>query len=96
MRATKFSEDVRPISDLKTQAAEIVQHVQRSRRPVLLTRRGRGVAVLLQLSDYEALVERVGFMDAVEAGARAAAAGDLHADEEAMKIVDSFGTRGGE
>jgi prevent-host-death family protein len=55
----KASEDLRPMSDLKSKAAEIVGHVQETGRPVVLTRHGRGVAVLLAIADYEALQERV-------------------------------------
>jgi prevent-host-death family protein len=91
MEPVKFSEDVRPITDMKTRSAEIVDHVRRNRRPVLLTRRGTGVAVLLDLGEYEALVERASFIDAVRGGARAAAAGDLHPDVEAARILDAFG-----
>jgi prevent-host-death family protein len=91
MAATRFSEDIRSVSELKVRAAEIVEQVQRSRRPVLLTRRGRGVAVVLDLEEYERLVDRASLVEAVEAGARAAAEGDLHSNDEAMKILDSFG-----
>ena len=86
-----FSEDVRPITDLKTRAADIVDHVRRSRRPVFLTRRGRGVAVLLDIAEYESLVERARFVATIEEGAADARAGRLHPNEEAMKILDSFG-----
>jgi prevent-host-death family protein len=91
----RFSEDVRPITDLKTQAADIVEHVQRSRRPVLLTRRGRGVAVLLKLEEYEELMDRASFVQAVQAGAKAAEEGDLYPHEAAVKILDGFGEPGG-
>ena len=91
MGETKFSEDIRPITDLKAHASEIVEHARQSQRPVLLTRRGRGVAVLLDLEQYEELVERAAFIAAVEAGARSAAEGRLHSNEEAMRILDSFG-----
>ena len=86
----RFSEDVRPISELKTKASTLVEQVRRSRRPMLLTRRGRGVAVLLDLEEYERLVDRVSFVEAVEAGAAAAAAGDLRDHEEAEAILASF------
>ncbi|HUT76836.1 MAG TPA: type II toxin-antitoxin system Phd/YefM family antitoxin [Polyangia bacterium] len=91
METVKFSEDVRPVTDLKIRSAEIVAQVRRSRRPVLLTRRGTGVAVLMDLDEYEALVERASFVDAVRAGASAASGGDLHSDAEAARIFDSFG-----
>lgn len=91
MGTTRFSEDVRPISDLKTQTAKVIQHLQLSRRPVLLTRRGRGVAVLLDLEEYERLTDRLAFVEGVEAGARSAAGGDLHPHEDALAILDGFG-----
>jgi antitoxin YefM len=91
----RFSEDIRPISDLKTKSSKIVEHVQRSRRPVLLTKRGRGVAVLLELSEYERLVDRATFLEAIQAGADAAKSGDLHDDTEAEEILSSFGARHG-
>jgi prevent-host-death family protein len=91
MPTTKFSEDVRPITDLKAHASEMVSRVCESRRPVLLTRRGRGVAVLLDLDAYEKLEMRAAFLDAVREGAAAAGRGDLHSDAEAQAILDSFG-----
>ncbi len=78
-------------SDLKARAAEIVDQTRRNHRPVLLTRRGRGVAVLMDVEDYQRLADRVAFVDAVEEGARSAGEGNLHPNEEAMRILDSFG-----
>ena len=91
MSQVRFSEDVRTITELKSKAAEVVNHAQRSRRPVLLTRRGKGVAVLLELETYERLVERSGFIEAVELGAKAAEAEDVYPHREAEKILKRFG-----
>ena len=52
-----ISEDVRPISDLKGKAAEIVRQISHTGRPVVLTRHGRGVAVVLSVEEYELLQE---------------------------------------
>jgi prevent-host-death family protein len=91
MANPRFSEDVHPLTELKTRASTLVEQVRRSRRPMLLTRRGRGVAVLLDLDEYESLVERAAFVEAVRAGAGAARDGDLHEHAEAEAILDSFG-----
>ena len=91
MGTPKFSEDVHTLTELKTRASALVEQVRRSRRPVLLTRRGRGVAVLVDLEEYEKLVDRAAFIKAVETGARAAADGDLHKHKEAEKILAAFG-----
>ena len=91
MTDTRFSEDVKPLTELKTRASALVDQVRRSRRPLLLTRRGRGVAVLVDLEEYERLVDRAEFISAVEEGIHAAAAGDLHSHQEAERVLDDFG-----
>jgi len=66
--ATKFSEDVVPLTDLKINPGRVVKHAADAHRPVLLTRRGRGVAVVQSVSDYETAEEERAFMRAVVAG----------------------------
>ncbi|HKL50768.1 MAG TPA: type II toxin-antitoxin system Phd/YefM family antitoxin, partial [Wenzhouxiangellaceae bacterium] len=42
----KFSQDLVPLSDLKVNPGRVVKHTAEVHRPVLVTRRGRGVAVV--------------------------------------------------
>jgi prevent-host-death family protein len=65
---TKFSEDVIPLSDLKINPGKVVNQVKETHRPVLLTSRGRGVAVVQDLDDYEKNQEERAFMKAVTQG----------------------------
>ena len=65
---TKFSEDIVPISDLKVNPGKIIRQVQEAHRPVVLTNRGRGVAVLQALNDFESDSEERTFMRAVLKG----------------------------
>lgn len=64
----KYSEDVVPISDLKVNPGRIVNQVDKTRRPVLLTSRGRGVAIVESLKDYEAKIEEHTFLRGVVQG----------------------------
>ena len=65
---TRFSEDVVPLTDLKVNPGRVVRHAANAHRPVLLTSRGRGVAVVQSVSDYEAAEEERDFMRAVVIG----------------------------
>ncbi|MDP2158053.1 MAG: type II toxin-antitoxin system Phd/YefM family antitoxin [Nitrospirota bacterium] len=65
---TKFSEDIVPLSDLKVNPGKVVSHTNDTHRPVLLTSRGRGVAVVQSLTDYEEEVEQRAFMQGVVKG----------------------------
>jgi prevent-host-death family protein len=65
---TKFSEDVIPLSDLKINPGKVVNHTKDTHRPVLLTSRGRGVAVVQGLEDYESINEELAFVKSVTQG----------------------------
>lgn len=66
--STKFSEDIVPLSDLKVNPGRIVNQVDKTHRPVLLTSRGRGVAIVQSLKDYEAETEELSFLRGVVQG----------------------------
>jgi prevent-host-death family protein len=63
-----FSEDVVPVSDLKINPARVINQVDKTHRPVLLTSRGRGVAVVQSVKDYEADSEEREFLKSVVQG----------------------------
>ena len=64
----KFSEDLVPLTDLKVNPGRVVKHTTDAHRPVLVTSRGRGVAVVQSVADYEKAEEERAFMRAVVAG----------------------------
>ena len=69
MRAsTKFSQDIVPLSDLKVNPGKVVHQLDETHRPVLLTKRGRGVAVVQSLEDYETETEEKAFLRGVVEG----------------------------
>ena len=64
----KFSKDIVPISDLKVNPGKIINQANDTHRPILLTNRGRGVAVVQSLDEYEIQEEEREFMKAVAQG----------------------------
>ena len=66
--STKFSEDIIPLTDLKTNPGRVINHAVETHRPVLLTSRGRGIAVVQSVADYEHAEEERAFMRAVVTG----------------------------
>ena len=68
MQAVKFSEDVIPLTDVKINPGKLIKQVADNHRPMLLTSRGRGVAVLQGIADFEARDEEQKFMRAIVQG----------------------------
>jgi len=86
MRAIKISEDLRPLSDMKARPNDVVTQARDSGRPVVLTRYGKGVAVLLSVESYEELqvsAARLRLIAALREAEKAVEEGDVY-DQRAM------------
>ena len=88
--AFKFSQAVAPITDLKTRSREIVAQLKATGRPVLITQRGRGAAVMESIESYEKRQEYYEAVEGILAALREAEKGRLHDHKEALKILESF------
>jgi prevent-host-death family protein len=63
MSHIRFSRDIRSLSEFRANAAAFVQQVQRTRQPLVLTQHGKSAAVLLDVEEYERLVERAELLE---------------------------------
>lgn len=86
MRAL-FTADVKPVTDLELQASAMVDQVVRAGRPMLITRRGRGVAVLVDVGQFERGQEALAFGQAVDEGAAQAERGESATDAEVEAVL---------
>jgi antitoxin YefM len=86
MRSPRFSQDIRPLSEFRANAAAFVQHVRSTRRPLVLTQHGRGAAVLLDIGEYERLVEQIELLQEVQTAEQQLADGQgvEHAEAKAQ------------
>ncbi|KKO43873.1 antitoxin [Arsukibacterium ikkense] len=85
--SVKFSEDVVPLSDLKVNPGKVVGRANDTHRPILLTSRGRGVAVVQSLEDYEKAVDELLFVKAVAKGLADIREGNSVTLDEAKNIL---------
>jgi prevent-host-death family protein len=51
----RIEHDVRPVTYMKTRAAELLRSVDRSRRPVIITQSGEPKGVLMDFASYQEL-----------------------------------------
>ena len=58
-RRIKVDTDIKPVSEFRANAAELIDQVRHTRRPLVLTQRGHSAAVVLDVADYQELVEEV-------------------------------------
>ncbi len=84
----KFPEDVIPLSDLKVNPGKVVGQAQNTHRPILLTSRGRGIAFVQGLEDYERTAEELRFVKAVAQGLVDVREGNTISLEEIRRTLD--------
>ena len=88
MTRVRFSEDLTPISDFRVRTAEIMARVKKTKRPVILTQRGRSTAVLEDVYEYERRAERLDLLETILEGLRAAERGQVVTHAKAMAELD--------
>lgn len=86
----KLTEDVIPVTDFRANAAELIQKIKKTRRPLILTQHGRSAAVVEDMKEYEDRLERLELLEAIVRGLQAAEKGELVSHEEAMRQVDAL------
>jgi len=79
--------DIQPVSDFRANAASIIERVRESGRPVVLTQRGRGTAVLVDIRRYQSLLDELDLLRDIQAGLLDVAEGRTHSHEEAMAML---------
>jgi antitoxin YefM len=91
MQPLKLDEDIRPLSEFRAGVASFVKQVNETGRPLVLTQRGRGVVVVLDIREFEAMRERLALLeDIVRAEAQLAAGEGIPHEEAKARILKSI------
>jgi len=66
MQRLKISQDIKPLSEVRTGIATFIKQVHDTKRPVIITQHGKSVAVLLDVHEYEAMQEKLELLTDVQ------------------------------
>ena len=95
MRPLKLDEDIRPLSEFRAGVASFVKQVNETGRPLVLTQHGRGVAVLLDIREFETMRSRLALLEDIARAEAQLNAGQGVPHEEAkariLKRIDECG-----
>lgn len=87
MSKVRVDEDIRSLSEFRAEVASFVKHIHETRRPMVLTQRGRGVAVLMDVREFESMQERLEMLEDIYRAEKQLAAGGGVSHEEARGRV---------
>ena len=78
-----FKEDIRSVTYLKACAADLLEQINRTQRPVVITQKGDARGVLLDPDSYERMRAAIGLLKLLAPGERDAQQGNV-AEQEAV------------
>ncbi|MBC3953349.1 MULTISPECIES: type II toxin-antitoxin system Phd/YefM family antitoxin [Pseudomonas] len=84
----KLSTHVKPISYLKSHAAEIVKDLSESREPMLITQNGEAKLVVLDVKSYEQQLETFALLKILALGSREIERGEFNDVDEVFAALD--------
>lgn len=67
MQRLKIDQDIETLSELRTRIAYYIKQVLDTKRPIIITQHGKGVAVLLDASEYENMQEKLELLKDLQA-----------------------------
>ena len=82
-----IAEDIVTIADLKTDAAGVVRQLHATRRPMIVTQRGKAAMVLLAPAEYDRLVYTRDIVQGLSQAIAEADAGLLTAHEAVLPAI---------
>lgn len=62
MAKLKPSRDIQPVTEFRARAAQVIEQIQATGEPVILTQHGRSAAVLLDVDAYERMVDELALL----------------------------------
>jgi prevent-host-death family protein len=73
----RYSTQIRPISYLKANAAEVLQVLEEQRKPMIITQNGEAKAVIQDVTSYEETQETLALLKILALGSQQVERGDI-------------------
>ncbi len=85
----RITSDIKPITYLKSKAADLLNQINDTRRPVIITQHGEPRAVLQDPKSYENMRNAIGILKVLSQGESDIKNGKVKSQEEVFKNIES-------
>lgn len=84
-----ITSDIRPVTYLKSRAADLLSQINDTHRPVIITQNGEPRAVLQDPESYENMRNAIGILKALSHGESDLKNGKIKSQEEMFNAIES-------
>lgn len=83
-----LTEDIKPITYLKTKAADVLKDINETHRPLIVTQNGEAKAVLQDIHSYETMKNALGLFKLIAAGEEDIKAGRVRSQDDVFDELE--------
>lgn len=87
MSRIHFDQDIQPLSEFRAGVTSFIKQINETRRPLVITQSGKGVAVALGVAVYEAMQEKIELLEEMRTAEAQLASGLGVSNEDARAQV---------
>ena len=87
MQKLRIDQDIRSLSEVRKAMAAFIKQVHDTKRPLIITQHGKGVAVLLGANEFEAMQEKIELLSDVQTSLTQLAKGEGISHKDAKEKV---------
>ncbi len=89
MSRIQLDEDIKPLSEFRANVTSFIDKVRETKRPIVITQRGKSAAILLDVSEYEALMQKIELLTDIHDAEKQLADGRGVGHEKAKQLIRS-------
>ena len=83
----EIDQDIQPLSEFRKHAADFIDRIKKQKRSIVLTQHGKSAAVLVDVSEYQQMVDKLDLMEELIEAERQIARSEVVSHEEAKKRI---------
>lgn len=91
MRHINLEDDIKSLSEFRANSANFIKQIKDTKRPLILTQHGKSSAVLIDVAEYQATIEKLELLQEIQTAERQIAEGKILSNEQVKKrIADRY------
>ena len=87
MQKLRIDQDIRPLSEVRNGMASFIKQVHETKRPLIITQRGKSAAVLIDAQEFEAMQEKIELLSDIQTSLNQLEKGEGISHEDAKDKV---------
>ena len=87
MQKIKIDQDIVPLSEVRNGIATYIKQIRETKRPLIITQRGKSAAVLVDVQEFEAMQEKIELLSDIQSSINQIEKGEGISHSDAKSIL---------